>query len=86
MINLGSHRDKTWPDGWTAVTEDGKRSAQVRRGGGGAGAAACRASVQGGRQGWRRQAWGKAGGQAPRAPGRSPLTHLRPCCRHRRAV
>lgn len=29
MINLGSHRDKTWPDGWTAVTEDGKRSAQV---------------------------------------------------------
>lgn len=28
MINLGSHRDKTWPDGWTAATEDGKRSAQ----------------------------------------------------------
>lgn len=24
MINLGSWRDKTWPDGWTAVTEDGK--------------------------------------------------------------
>jgi len=28
MINVGSHRDKMWPDGWTAVTEDGKRSAQ----------------------------------------------------------
>ena len=28
MINLGSHRDKTWPDGWTSVTEDGQRSAQ----------------------------------------------------------
>lgn len=28
MINEGSHRDKTWPDGWTSVTEDGKRSAQ----------------------------------------------------------
>jgi len=28
MINLGSHRDTTWPDGWTAATEDGKRSAQ----------------------------------------------------------
>jgi len=28
MINAGSHRDKMWPDGWTAVTEDGKRSAQ----------------------------------------------------------
>lgn len=28
MINEGSHRDKTWPDGWTAVTEDGRRSAQ----------------------------------------------------------
>ena len=28
MINQGSHRDKTWPDGWTAATEDGKRSAQ----------------------------------------------------------
>eukprot|EP00887_Chlorella_sp_A99_P002173 scaffold21.g2173.t1 len=28
MINAGSHRDRTWPDGWTAVTEDGKRSAQ----------------------------------------------------------
>lgn len=28
MINVGSHRDKLWPDGWTAATEDGKRSAQ----------------------------------------------------------
>ncbi len=28
MINVGSWRDRTWPDGWTAVTEDGKRSAQ----------------------------------------------------------
>lgn len=28
MINIGTHRDKMWPDGWTAATEDGKRSAQ----------------------------------------------------------
>jgi len=28
MVNVGSHRDKLWPDGWTAATEDGKRSAQ----------------------------------------------------------
>mmetsp|Transcript_4152 Transcript_4152/g.8533 ORF Transcript_4152/g.8533 Transcript_4152/m.8533 type:complete len:390 (-) Transcript_4152:145-1314(-) len=28
MINQGSWRDRTWPDGWTAVTEDGKNSAQ----------------------------------------------------------
>ncbi|KFM24263.1 Methionine aminopeptidase 1A [Auxenochlorella protothecoides] len=28
MICVGSHRDKTWPDGWTAATEDGLRSAQ----------------------------------------------------------
>eukprot|EP00873_Tetraselmis_striata_P025893 jgi/Tetstr1/446157/TSEL_003559.t1 len=28
MINLGSWRDVTWPDGWTSATEDGKRSAQ----------------------------------------------------------
>ncbi|KAG2326220.1 hypothetical protein Bca52824_008948 [Brassica carinata] len=28
MINAGSWRDRTWPDGWTAVTADGKRSAQ----------------------------------------------------------
>ena len=29
MINAGSWKDRTWPDGWTSVTEDGKRSAQV---------------------------------------------------------
>jgi len=29
MINLGSNGgDRTWPDNWTAVTKDGKRSAQ----------------------------------------------------------
>ena len=28
MINAGSYRDRTWPDGWTSVTEDGRRSAQ----------------------------------------------------------
>jgi len=28
MINLGEWRDVTWPDGWTAVTRDGSRSAQ----------------------------------------------------------
>jgi methionyl aminopeptidase len=28
MINAGSWRDETWPDGWTAVTSDGKLSAQ----------------------------------------------------------
>ena len=28
MINLGVWRDKTWPDQWTAVTADGKKSAQ----------------------------------------------------------
>ena len=28
MINLGSYRDLTWPDDWTAVTIDGERSAQ----------------------------------------------------------
>lgn len=28
MINLGTWRDVTWPDQWTAVTVDGKRSAQ----------------------------------------------------------
>lgn len=29
MINIGSNGgDKTWPDDWTAVTKDGKRSAQ----------------------------------------------------------
>jgi len=28
MINLGTYHDVLWPDGWTAVTADGKRSAQ----------------------------------------------------------
>lgn len=28
MINVGTWRDQTWPDGWTATTADGKRSAQ----------------------------------------------------------
>ncbi|MCO5575893.1 hypothetical protein L7F22_029699 [Adiantum nelumboides] len=28
MINTGNWRDRIWPDGWTAVTTDGKRSAQ----------------------------------------------------------
>ncbi|KAI9888018.1 MAG: Methionine aminopeptidase 1 [Watsoniomyces obsoletus] len=28
MINLGTHKDKSWPDDWTIVTGDGKRSAQ----------------------------------------------------------
>jgi methionyl aminopeptidase len=28
MINLGTWRDVTWPDNWTAVTEDGSLSAQ----------------------------------------------------------
>lgn len=28
MINRGSWKDVTWPDKWTAVTEDGARSAQ----------------------------------------------------------
>jgi methionyl aminopeptidase len=28
MINLGNYRDVLWPDGWTAATIDGKRSAQ----------------------------------------------------------
>ncbi|KAL8111428.1 hypothetical protein AgCh_019232 [Apium graveolens] len=28
MINAGNWRDRMWPDGWTAVTADGKRSAQ----------------------------------------------------------
>lgn len=27
-LAAGSWRDKMWPDGWTAVTEDGQRSAQ----------------------------------------------------------
>lgn len=28
MINEGTHGDTQWPDGWTVVTRDGKRSAQ----------------------------------------------------------
>lgn len=28
MVNEGTHRTKHWPDGWTAVTADGGRSAQ----------------------------------------------------------
>ena len=28
MINLGSYKDKTWPDDWTSTTADGKLSAQ----------------------------------------------------------
>jgi methionyl aminopeptidase len=28
MINVGIWRDKLWPDDWTSVTQDGKRSAQ----------------------------------------------------------
>ncbi|KAL1845116.1 hypothetical protein VTK73DRAFT_1093 [Phialemonium thermophilum] len=28
MVTLGSHRDVTWPDGWTATTADGKKTAQ----------------------------------------------------------
>ncbi|RMD42191.1 hypothetical protein DV735_g2953, partial [Chaetothyriales sp. CBS 134920] len=28
MISLGSYKDKTWPDDWTAVTSDGSRTAQ----------------------------------------------------------
>ena len=31
MISEGSWRDITWPDDWTAVTEDGKRSAQFEQ-------------------------------------------------------
>jgi methionyl aminopeptidase len=28
MVNLGTWRDVLWPDGWTAATADGQRSAQ----------------------------------------------------------
>ncbi len=31
MINAGSWNDTQWPDGWTAVTVDGKRSAQFEQ-------------------------------------------------------
>ena len=30
MLNGGGCRDQQWEDGWTAVTQDGSRSAQVR--------------------------------------------------------
>jgi methionyl aminopeptidase len=28
MISEGTYQDRLWPDDWTAVTADGKRSAQ----------------------------------------------------------
>ncbi|MCJ1356272.1 MAG: Methionine aminopeptidase 1 [Icmadophila ericetorum] len=28
MISLGTYKDKTWPDDWTSVTQDGTRTAQ----------------------------------------------------------
>jgi methionyl aminopeptidase len=28
MITIGTHKEKMWPNGWTAVTADGQRSAQ----------------------------------------------------------
>jgi methionyl aminopeptidase len=28
MITLGTHKDKTWPDNWTSVTADGRKTAQ----------------------------------------------------------
>lgn len=31
MINAGSWQDTHWPDKWTAVTVDGKRSAQFEQ-------------------------------------------------------
>lgn len=31
MINLGTWKDVLWPDDWTAVTQDGKRSAQFEQ-------------------------------------------------------
>lgn len=31
MLNLGSWNDTLWPDNWTAVTTDGKRSAQFEQ-------------------------------------------------------
>ncbi|KAG0345802.1 Methionine aminopeptidase 1 [Podila humilis] len=31
MINEGSWKDEMWPDNWTAVTQDGKRSAQFEQ-------------------------------------------------------
>jgi methionine aminopeptidase len=32
MINAGVYQDVMWPDGWTAVTADGSRSAQFEHG------------------------------------------------------
>lgn len=31
MISEGVWKDETWPDNWTAVTRDGKRSAQFEQ-------------------------------------------------------
>lgn len=31
MISQGTWRDEIWPDNWTAVTQDGKRSAQFEQ-------------------------------------------------------
>jgi len=31
MISEGTWRDEQWPDNWTAVTADGKRSAQFEQ-------------------------------------------------------
>uniref|UniRef100_A0A183CPQ9 Peptidase_M24 domain-containing protein n=1 Tax=Globodera pallida TaxID=36090 RepID=A0A183CPQ9_GLOPA len=31
MINAGSYDDDQWPDGWTAVTKDGRPSAQFEQ-------------------------------------------------------
>lgn len=31
MISIGSHKDKTWPDDWTSVTQDGSLTAQFGR-------------------------------------------------------
>lgn len=28
MVTLGTYRDKTWPDDWTSVTQDGRKTAQ----------------------------------------------------------
>jgi methionyl aminopeptidase len=28
MINIGTHRDRLWPDDWTSTTADGSLSAQ----------------------------------------------------------
>jgi methionyl aminopeptidase len=31
MISLGTYKDKTWPDDWTSVTQDGSLTAQFGR-------------------------------------------------------